>query len=73
MNTEQQKPFGKLFNSIELDSEDHLEIILQTMTHENATFIMIQAVKFAYHSGVYSIGETEVLSKCIRALSKKTI
>lgn len=70
MSQEQQKPFGKLFNSIELNSEEHLEMILQTMNKENAKFIMIQALKFAYNTGVFSIGEVEVLSKCIRTISR---
>lgn len=64
------KPFGKLFNSIELSSEEHLEAILQTMTKENASYIVVQAVRLAYQNGVYSMGEVEVLSKAIRVLSK---
>jgi hypothetical protein len=35
-----------------------------------ATFFLIHAVKSAFDSGIYTIGETEVLSKCIRLLSK---
>jgi hypothetical protein len=31
---------------------------------------LISAVKYAYHKGNYSIGETEVISKCIRVLCK---
>ena len=68
---EQENLFGKLFNSIPLVSEDHLEILIQTLDKETATFMLIQAIKFAYHSGVYSLGESEVLSKCIRVISKK--
>lgn len=70
MSQEHQKPFGKLFNTIELSSEEHLDLILQTMNKENATFIVIQALTLAYKSGIYTLGESEVLSKCIRTLSK---
>lgn len=73
MNQEQQKPFGKLFGTIELSSEEHLDLILQTMNKDNATFIVIQALTLAYKSGIYTMGETEVLSKCIRTLSKQDI
>ena len=69
MNTE-NKPFGKLFNSVELQSEDHLDMILQTMNKDSAFYLLIQSVKFAYLSGVYTMGEVEVLSKAIRTLSK---
>jgi hypothetical protein len=63
--------FGKLFKTIPLYNEGHLEMILQTMDNESATFMLIQAVKHAFDKGVYSIGETEVISKSIRVLSKK--
>jgi hypothetical protein len=62
--------FGKLFNVVPLYDENHLETILETMNQENATFLLIHAVKHAYHSGIYSIGESEVISKSIRVLSK---
>jgi hypothetical protein len=68
---EEQQLFGKLFKTIPLYSEEHLEVILQTMNKESANFFLIQAVKHAFDSGVYSIGETEILSKCIRLLAKQ--
>jgi len=67
---EEQKLFGKLFNTIPLLNEDHLEVLLQTMDKDNSIYVLIQAVKYAHESGVYSLGETEVISKCIRTLSK---
>ena len=68
---ENQELFGKLFNSVPLLSEDHLDTLLETMDKERSIFLLIQAVKHAYHSGVYSIGESEIISKCIRVLSKE--
>jgi hypothetical protein len=67
---EEQKIFGKLFNTIPLLSEDHLEVLLQSMEKDSALYLLIQAVKYGYDSGVYSLGESEVISKCIRTLSK---
>jgi hypothetical protein len=40
------------------------------MNKETATYFIVQAVKYAYHNGLYSIGEAEVISKGIRILSK---
>lgn len=68
---QEEELFGKLFKTIPLYNEGHLEIILQTMDNESATFMLIQAVRHAFDKGVYSIGETEVISKSIRVLSKK--
>ena len=67
---EEQKLFGKLFNTIPLLSEDHLDVLLQTMDKDSSLYLLIQAVKYAHESGVYSLGESEVISKCIRTLSK---
>lgn len=65
--------FGKLFNSIPLLTEDHIQTILDVMDKEKAIFILIQAVKYAHHNGVYSLGESEVISKSIRILLEKKI
>ena len=70
---EEQKLFGKLFNTIPLLNEDHLDVLLQTMDRDNSIYVLIQAVKHAHESGVYSLGETEVISKCIRTLSKISV
>lgn len=64
------KEFGILFNTIPLLSEEHLEVILQTMTNKESIYILVQAVKYAYGKNVFSIGETEVISKAIRVISK---
>jgi len=68
---ENQELFGKLFDTIPLVSEDHLNMVLQTMDKNESTYILIQAVNYAYRSGVYSLGESEVISKAIRTVSRK--
>lgn len=60
--------FGNLFGSIDLLSEEHLEIILSTMDINTANYYLIEAVKSAYRKGAFTIGESEVISKSIRVL-----
>lgn len=67
---EEKELFGLLFNSIPLNNEEHLEAILTTIDKERAIFFIVQAVKHGFHQGIYSLGESEVISKCIRVLSK---
>jgi hypothetical protein len=67
---EDKELFGKLFNSVPLLTENHLETLLNTLDKERSVYLLVQAVKHAYHLGVFSIGESEVISKCIRILSK---
>ena len=68
---QQQELFGKLFESIPIHSEEHLEVILETMSKEHGIYYLTQAVKYAYQSGIYSIGECEIISKSIRLTTKK--
>jgi hypothetical protein len=70
---EDKELFGKLFNTVPLLTENHLDTLLDTLDKERSVYLLIHAVKHAYHSGIYSIGESEVISKCIRILSKNEI
>lgn len=63
--------FGKLFNTIPLLTEDHLDILLQTIDKERAEWFLIEAIKHAYGMGAFSMGEVEVISKSIRVLVRK--
>jgi len=68
---EQKELFGKLFNSIPLYTESHLDVMIDTMDKDQSIYYLIQAVSHAYHSGVYTIGESEIISKAIRTVTKK--
>jgi hypothetical protein len=63
--------FGNLFGSINLISEEHLEIILSSMDNGSANYYLIEAIKSAHKKGAFTIGETEVISKAIRMLLKQ--
>ncbi len=66
----ENKVYGNLFNSIDLVSEEHLDIILSTMDKSHALVYLIESVKAAHERGTYTIGETEVISKAIRIISR---
>jgi hypothetical protein len=68
---QEQELFGKLFNSIPLYTESHLDVMIDTMDKEQSIYYLIQAVSHAYHSGLYTIGESEIISKAIRTITKK--
>ena len=70
---QEQELFGKLFNSIPLYNESHLDAIIDSMDKDQSTYYLIQAVSHAYHSGVFTIGEAEIISKAIRTVSKKEV
>jgi hypothetical protein len=66
----EQEKYGNLFGTIDLLSEEHLEIILSTMDNEHALYYLIESVKSAHRKGSFTIGESEVISKAIRTLLK---
>ena len=68
---EEPQLFGKLFESIPIQSEEHLDAILETMDKEHGIYYLTQSVKYAYQSGIFSLCECEVLSKAIRVTAKK--
>jgi hypothetical protein len=69
MEQENEK-YGNLFGTIDLLSEEHLDLILSAMDKEHALYYLIESVKSAHSKGVFSIGESEVISKSIRTLIK---
>ena len=68
--SEKNELYGNLFGSINLISEDHLDLILSTMDREHSIYYLIESVKSAHQRGAFTIGETEVISKAIRTLTK---
>ena len=63
--------YGKLFNSIPLHNQDHIDILLDSLNKDTSIHILIHAVKYAHESNIFTLGESEVLSKAIRILTKK--
>ena len=72
METEENKElFVNLFGTIDLLSEDHLEVILTTMDKEHSLYYLIESVKAAHKRGAFTIGEVEIISKAIRTMSRQ--
>jgi len=70
MENQEEELYGKIFDEIPLISEEHLDLILSSMSEQDALYFLIHACKSAYHRGTFSIGESEILSKAIRLVSK---
>ena len=62
--------YGNLFGTIDLIREQHLDIILLSMDKDHSIYYLVEAVKSAHKRGAFTIGESEVISKAIRVLSK---
>jgi hypothetical protein len=62
--------FGNIFGTINILSEEHLDMLLESMNKEHSTYYLIEGIKSAFQRGAFTLGEVEVLSKAIRVLSR---
>jgi len=65
----EENVFGILFETIKLESENHLDAILLSMDKNSANYILTQALSYAFRRGAFSLGESEVISKALRVLN----
>lgn len=70
MEEDKNEIYGNLFGSIDLLNESHIDAILLTMDKDHSVFYLVEAVKAAHKRNAFTIGESEVISKAIRTLSK---
>ena len=70
MSEEQTENYGNLFGTINLLTEEHLDVILSTIDKKHSVYYLVEAVKAAHTRGAFTIGESEIISKSIRVLSK---
>lgn len=66
-----KEPIGTLFGSISYSSEEQLNAIINDMGYEQSIFFIVKAIEFSYSSGVYSLTESEIISKSLRILLNK--
>ena len=66
----EKQNYGTIFGDINLTSEEHLQAILDTLNRDSAQYFLIKSVLIAYQRGIYTLGESEIISKSIRVLSK---
>ena len=64
------EPIGYLFESIAIYEPSAVPKFIDKMTPEQAFYVLTQAVQMAYTKSLYSMQESEILSKAIRVLSQ---
>lgn len=68
---ENKTPIGSIFGTIAIYEEKQVSQLIDTMEFEQAYFYITQALQHSFNSGVYSLQESEILSKSLRILSSK--
>ena len=71
MEQKEDELYGNLFGTINLLNESHLDAILISMDKDHSIYYLVEAVKAAHKRSAFTIGESEVISKAIRVLTKQ--
>lgn len=62
------EPIGMLFNRVEYYKPEDLKNIVDGMTLEQSIFFISESVEYASRSGLFSLIESEIVSKSLRLL-----
>ena len=65
---QQKQPIAYLFEEVEIYNPEDIEKLIDGLTEEQAKFMLVRAVQMAYRNGLYSLTESEIISKSLRML-----
>jgi len=65
---QQKQPILFLFEDVAVYKPEDIDNLIDTLTEEQAKFMLIRAVQMAYKNGLYSLTESEIVSKSLRML-----
>jgi len=65
---QQTQPIAFLFEEVAIYKPEDIENLIDGLTEEQAKYMLVQAVQMAYRNGLYSLTESELISKSLRML-----
>ena len=65
---QQKQPIAYLFEDVAIYKPEDIDNLIDNLTEEQAKFMLIRAVQMAYKNGLYSLTESELVSKSLRIL-----
>ena len=65
---QQKQPILFLFEDVAIYKPEDIDNLIDSLTEEQAKFMLIRAVQMAYKNGLYSLTESEIVSKSLRFL-----
>lgn len=68
-NENNKSPIGQLFDSINYYSIEDFDKFVSNLNNEQSLYCLIQSVQYAHSKNLFSLEESEVISKSIRTLS----
>jgi 5-methylthioribose kinase len=68
-NENNKFPIGQLFDSINYYTIEDFDKFVSNLNNEQSLYCLIQAVQHSFSKNIFSLEESEVISKSIRTLS----
>jgi hypothetical protein len=66
---EQKQPIGILFDSVAYYTPQDVDSLCDDMNLEQAYYMMIKALEFAHNARIFSLQESELVSKSLRVMN----
>jgi hypothetical protein len=63
---EQKQPIGLLFDSIAYYTPNDVNTLCDEMNLEQAYFMLIKALEYSHNSSIFTLQESELVSKSLR-------
>jgi hypothetical protein len=66
--SKEKQPMGLLFNSVAYYQPEDIQLLVDNLSYEQSLFMISQALEYAHKNGLYSLQESELISKSLRGL-----
>jgi hypothetical protein len=66
--SKEKQPMGLLFDSVAYYQPEDIQLLVDNLSYEQSLFMISQALEYAHKNGLYSLQESELISKSLRGL-----
>ena len=66
--SKEKQPMGLLFDSVAYHQPEDIQLLVDNLSYEQSLFMISQALEYAHKNGLYSLQESELISKSLRGL-----
>jgi hypothetical protein len=63
-----KQPITYLFEEVAIYKPEDIENLVDNLTDEQAKYMIVKAIQMAYKNGIFSLTESEIVSKSLRRL-----
>ena len=68
---ESKEPIGFLFERMAYYSDESIEGLVQSLDKKSVYFVLSQILEYSHSKNIYTLVESEIISKCLRILNKE--